>query len=135
MGGLAGSRLRRRSPCGSFCLSGVRVVKAVNLRIWPGEVHAFMSENGGGKSTLMKIWQERTGPDSGEIILDGKTVQFRTPHEARLAGIGDQEVTVAPAKAARSRMSQRKRVSPIRRIWLGIFSAPTTGQSILRTIR
>jgi energy-coupling factor transporter ATP-binding protein EcfA2 len=53
-----------------------------------GEVHAFMGENGAGKSTLMKIWQERTGPDSGEIILDGKTVQFRTPHEARLAGIG-----------------------------------------------
>jgi ribose transport system ATP-binding protein len=77
---------------------GVRVLKSVNLSIWPGEVHAFMGENGAGKSTLMKILAGAYQPDSGEIILDGKPVQFRTPHEARLAGIGIiyQELTVAP---------------------------------------
>jgi ribose transport system ATP-binding protein len=82
--------------CKSF--PGVRVLKSVNLSIWPGEVHAFMGENGAGKSTLMKILAGAYHPDSGEIILDGKTVQFRTPHEARLAGIGIiyQELTVAP---------------------------------------
>jgi len=57
-----------------------------------------MGENGAGKSTLMKILAGAYYPDSGEIILDGKTVHFRTPHEARLAGIGIiyQELTVAP---------------------------------------
>lgn len=34
---------------------GVRALKNVDLRIWPGEVHALMGENGAGKSILMKI--------------------------------------------------------------------------------
>jgi ribose transport system ATP-binding protein len=77
---------------------GVRALKNVDLRIWPGEVHALMGENGAGKSTLMKILAGAYRPDSGEILLDGGPVQFRTPHEARLAGIGIiyQELTVAP---------------------------------------
>jgi ribose transport system ATP-binding protein len=77
---------------------GVHVLKNVNLSIWPGEVHAFMGENGAGKSTLMKILAGAYQADSGEIILDGKPVHLRTPHEARLAGIGIiyQELTVAP---------------------------------------
>ena len=77
---------------------GVRALKNVDLRIWPGEVHALMGENGAGKSTLMKILAGAYRPDSGAILLDGNPVQFRTPHEARLAGIGIiyQELTVAP---------------------------------------
>lgn len=77
---------------------GVRALKDVDLRIWPGEVHALMGENGAGKSTLMKILAGAYHPDSGEILLDGKPVQFRTPYDARAAGIGIiyQELTVAP---------------------------------------
>src|ERR1700726_1800984 len=88
--------LEVRQICKSF--PGVRVLKSVNLSIWPGEVHAFMGENGAGKSTLMKILAGAYRPDSGEIFLDGKPIHLRTPHEARLAGIGIiyQELTVAP---------------------------------------
>src|SRR5260221_454863 len=77
---------------------GVRALKNVDLRIWAGEVHALMGENGAGKSTLMKILAGAYRPDSGAILLDGNPVQFRTPHEARLARIGIlyQEFTVAP---------------------------------------
>ena len=88
--------LEVRQICKSF--PGVRVLKSVNLSIWPGEVHAFMGENGAGKSTLMKILAGAYRPDSGEILMDGKPIHLRTPHEARLAGIGIiyQELTVAP---------------------------------------
>ncbi len=88
--------LEVRQICKSF--PGVRVLKSVNLGIWPGEVHALMGENGAGKSTLMKILAGAYRPDSGEILLDSKPVQLRTPHEARMAGIGIiyQELTVAP---------------------------------------
>ena len=88
--------LEVRQICKSF--PGVRVLKSVDLRVWPGEVHALMGENGAGKSTLMKILAGAYRADSGEIFLDGKPVHFRTPHEARVAGIGIiyQELTVAP---------------------------------------
>src|ERR1700751_3705102 len=92
----AGPILEVRQITKSF--PGVRALKGVDLRIWPGEVHALMGENGAGKSTLMKILAGAYQPDSGEIILDGQPVHFRTPHEARVAGIGIiyQELTVAP---------------------------------------
>src|SRR6201981_2488145 len=94
--GSARTILEVRQICKSF--PGVRVLKSVNLKIWPGEVHAFMGENGAGKSTLMKILAGAYQADSGEIILDGKPVHLRTAPEARLAGIGIiyQELTVAP---------------------------------------
>jgi ribose transport system ATP-binding protein len=77
---------------------GVRALNNVDLRIWPGEVHALMGENGAGKSTLMKILSGAYRPDSGQILIDGKGVQFRNPHDARAAGIGIiyQELTVTP---------------------------------------
>ena len=92
----AGPILEVRQITKSF--PGVRALKGVDLRIWPGEVHALMGENGAGKSTLMKILAGAYQPDSGQILLDGKEVHFHTPHEARLAGIGIiyQELTVAP---------------------------------------
>src|SRR6201997_5930384 len=77
---------------------GVRALKNVDLQIWHGEVHALMGENGAGKSTLMKILSGAYRPDSGQILIDGKAVQFRNPHDARAAGIGIiyQELTVTP---------------------------------------
>jgi len=77
---------------------GVRALKGVELRVYPGEVHALMGENGAGKSTLMKILAGAQRPDGGEILLDGQPVHFPTPHAARAAGIGIiyQELTVAP---------------------------------------
>jgi len=77
---------------------GVRALKGVDLTIYPGEVHALVGENGAGKSTLMKILAGAQGPDGGEIKLDGKSVHFHSPHQARLAGIGIiyQELTIAP---------------------------------------
>src|SRR6201986_1058635 len=77
---------------------GVRALHNVDLRIWPGEVHALMGENGAGKSTLMNVFSGAYHQDSGQILIDGKAVQFRNPYDARAAGIGIiyQELTVAP---------------------------------------
>src|SRR4030088_48905 len=76
----------------------IKALRNVHLTVYPGEIHALMGENGAGKSTLMKILAGAYRPDTGAILLDGNPVQFRTPHEARLAGIGIiyQELTVAP---------------------------------------
>lgn len=63
------------------------VLSNVNLTIGRGEVHALMGENGAGKSTLMRILMGMASPDDGEIVMDGRSVVFRTPKEAMNAGL------------------------------------------------
>jgi ribose transport system ATP-binding protein len=53
-----------------------------------GEVHALMGENGAGKSTLMKILAGVYTRDSGEILYEGKPVEFESPRDAQAVGIG-----------------------------------------------
>ncbi len=53
-----------------------------------GEVHAVVGENGAGKSTLMKIVYGMVKPDQGEIWVDGKRADIRSPADAIALGIG-----------------------------------------------
>jgi simple sugar transport system ATP-binding protein len=53
----------------------------------PGETHAVLGENGAGKSTLMKIIYGAIKPDAGQMMLNGQTMQIRSPKEARANGI------------------------------------------------
>ena len=64
-----------------------------------GEILAVIGDNGAGKSTLIKALSGALVPDAGEIRLDGQVVHFRTPMDARRAGIETvyQDLAVAPA--------------------------------------
>lgn len=78
--------------------SGVTVLKGAELCIEPGELHALMGENGAGKSTLMKIIMGIYTKDAGQVILDGKEVDFKSAREALDAGISmiHQELSPIP---------------------------------------
>jgi len=67
---------------------GVIANKDVSLKVETGTVHALIGENGAGKSTVMKILYGMQRPDSGEILVKGKEVNFKTPNDAIDAGIG-----------------------------------------------
>src|SRR5262249_11547281 len=67
---------------------GVRALQDVRFELEAGEVHALMGENGAGKSTLMKILAGVYTKDSGEILYDGKPVEFSGPRDAQAVGIG-----------------------------------------------
>ncbi len=75
---------------------GVRALDGARFDLRAGEVHAFMGENGAGKSTMMKIAAGLFAPDTGTIRLDGVPVSFANPSEAKAAGIHTvfQELTV-----------------------------------------
>ncbi len=67
--------------------NGVEVLHSVDFAAKAGEVTALVGENGAGKSTLMKILMGEYTADGGEVLLDGKQVQFANPHQALMSGI------------------------------------------------
>jgi fructose transport system ATP-binding protein len=71
----------------------------VDLDLYPGEVLAVIGDNGAGKSTLIKACTGALTPDSGQLYLDGREISFKTPQDARSAGIETvyQTLAVAPA--------------------------------------
>ena len=60
----------------------------INLKVGKGEIHAILGENGAGKSTLMNIVYGLLQPDSGEILVDEKSVKILEPADAIKYGIG-----------------------------------------------
>ena len=77
---------------------GVTALKDAQLRLFPGEVHALMGQNGDGKSTLIKVLTGVESPDSGEILLNGQPIQPESVDEAQKIGISTvfQEVNLCP---------------------------------------
>ncbi len=60
----------------------------VSFKVEKGTIHAIVGENGAGKSTIMRIAYGFYNADSGEILVDGKAVSIRNPHDAIALGIG-----------------------------------------------
>jgi fructose transport system ATP-binding protein len=78
---------------------GVTALDGADFELRAGEILAVIGDNGAGKSSLIKALSGAVVPDAGEIRLDGAPVHFRTPIDARRAGIETvyQELAVAPA--------------------------------------
>jgi ribose transport system ATP-binding protein len=77
---------------------GVVALDDVGIDLRSGEVHALCGENGAGKSTLMKVLAGSLQPDLGSIHLNGVSVSFESPLDAREHGILliHQEISLVP---------------------------------------
>ncbi len=66
----------------------VHANRAISFSIAAGTIHGLIGENGAGKSTLMNIVYGFHPADAGEILVHGRRVDIRRPHDAIKAGIG-----------------------------------------------
>jgi simple sugar transport system ATP-binding protein len=66
----------------------VHANRDIHIDIPKGTIHGIIGENGAGKSTLMSILYGFYQADSGEIVVDGKKTEIKTPNDAIAAGIG-----------------------------------------------
>ena len=81
--------------------AGVPALRSASLEVGRGEVHALIGQNGAGKSTLIKILTGYYARDAGEILFDGKPVDFASPQAAQASGISTiyQEINLVPYRS------------------------------------
>ncbi|QBK04864.1 sugar ABC transporter ATP-binding protein [Hylemonella gracilis] len=85
--------------------AGISVLRDVQLRLYPGEIHALMGQNGAGKSTLIKVLTGAIPPSGGQLRLAGAesagepiSAWPESPLAAQRLGISTvyQEVNLCP---------------------------------------
>ncbi len=77
---------------------GVPAIENVNFTLRRGEIHALLGENGAGKSTLTKVMAGVVPLSSGQMLVEGKVIEMKTPLDARGHGIAMvfQETSLVP---------------------------------------
>jgi simple sugar transport system ATP-binding protein len=87
-----------------------------------GEITCVLGENGSGKSTLVSVLSGLRRHDEGELLVAGRPVRFRSPRQARAAGIATVWQDLA--------------VSPLLSVWRNFFlgAEPTRGVWPLRML-
>ncbi len=103
-----------------------KVLKGVDLTVYPGQVVSLVGENGAGKSTLMNILFGmpaivNSGGYQGEIHWDGQAVTMASPRQAMDMGIGmvHQEFMLLPSYTVAENVKlnrENTRPNPISRI-------------------
>jgi fructose transport system ATP-binding protein len=77
----------------------VIALDGADFDLMPGEILAVIGDNGAGKSVMIKTMNGAIIPDQGEVRLEGRVVDFRSPIEARDAGIETVYQTLALSPA------------------------------------
>jgi ABC-type sugar transport system ATPase subunit len=78
--------------------AGVPAIEDVDFALLRGEIHAIVGENGAGKSTLTKVMAGVVDLTSGQMLVEGREVDPKTPNEARELGVAMvfQETSLVP---------------------------------------
>jgi simple sugar transport system ATP-binding protein len=100
----------------------VDALARLNAAFPAGEITCVLGENGSGKTTLVAVLSGLRRHDDGSLLLAGEPMRFRSPRQARAAGIA----TVWPDLA----------VAPLLSVWRNFFlgAEPTRGVWPLRRL-
>lgn len=72
----------------SRSFGGLKAVQDVSFSVRQGEILGVIGPNGAGKTTAFNLLNGFLKPDAGAILLDGKDMVGRKPHELCEAGVG-----------------------------------------------
>jgi branched-chain amino acid transport system ATP-binding protein len=67
---------------------GVKAVDDVSFSVAKGEFLALIGPNGAGKSTCFNIINGQLSPDSGDVLLEGRSIAGVAPRRIWRAGVG-----------------------------------------------
>src|SRR5436309_10201942 len=70
-------------------VGGHEILKGIDRKLNPGEVHSIMGPNGSGKSTLAQVLARRQTYEvtQGEVLFNGKDLLAMKPEEAACEGL------------------------------------------------
>ncbi len=69
-------------------IDGKEILKGIDLKVKPGEVHAIMGPNGSGKSTLAHVMAGREGYEcTGEILFNDQDLLTLEPEQRAAMGL------------------------------------------------
>ncbi|MDB5886036.1 MAG: amino acid/amide transporter ATP-binding protein 1, family [Polaromonas sp.] len=63
------------------------IIRGINLAVEPGQRIAIIGPNGAGKSTLFNLISGRFAPTSGQVLLDGQSIEGKKPYEINRMGL------------------------------------------------
>jgi len=72
----------------SRSFGGLKAVQEVSFKLRQNEILGIIGPNGAGKTTVFNLLNGFLRPGTGEILLDGREMSGRKPHELCEAGIG-----------------------------------------------
>ncbi len=84
----------------------VVAIDGADFDLLNGEILGVIGDNGAGKSTMIKVLAGAVRPDAGEVLMYGRPVHFRSPLDARAAGIEIvyQTLALSPALSVAENM-------------------------------
>jgi branched-chain amino acid transport system ATP-binding protein len=72
----------------SKAYGGVQAVRDVSLEVDAGELVGMIGPNGAGKTTCFNLLNGQLSPDSGEVLLEGRSLRGLRPRDIWRRGVG-----------------------------------------------
>lgn len=116
---------------------GVKALQEVDFTLNYSEIVGLVGDNGAGKSTLIKILSGVYPPDKGEIFIEGKKVDIKSPSMAKSLGIETvyQDLALVDViSVAKNIFLGKEPTKPGLRQWLRILDKKRMEKESLRTL-
>ena len=115
----------------------VTALDGSDFELRAGEILAVIGDNGAGKSSLIKCLSGATVPDEGSVFLDGEQIHFKSPIDARRAGIETvyQDLAVAAAMSISENLflgRELRRAGVLGRVFRMLDKREMLAQSVAR---